>query len=152
MDLSVPRYRTVRHYRGGIMDRRVFLKLTGLLAAASAFEALPVAASPLETAPTAASAQAAIPAASSAASPSVARLRVGEAGTYQITGTVRLEASTVEISGVTNSQQMSWSGLGEAPVVSFSSFEQYAGPGLTPEIRVSGGQIESLSIVRLEYV
>jgi hypothetical protein len=150
------------------MDRRVFLKLTGLLAAASAFEALPVAASPLETAVTAESARAMIPTAESAramiptaesaravipsASPSVARLRVGAAGTYQITGTVRLEASSVEISGVTNSQQMSWSGLGEAPVVSFSSFEQYAGPGLTPEIRVSGGQIESLSIVRLEYV
>jgi hypothetical protein len=130
------------------MDRRVFLKLTGLLAAASAFEALPVAASPLQTAPTVESTRAVIP----AASPSVARLRVGEAGTYQITGTVRLEASTVEISGVTNSQQMSWSGLGEAPIVSFSSFEQYAGPGLTPEIRVSGGQIESLSITRLEYV
>lgn len=132
------------------MDRRVFLKLTGLLAAASAFEALPVsAAGPLETAPAAEPARSLTP----ATLPSVARLRVGEAGTYQITGTVRLEASQVEISGITNSQQISWAGAESAcPLATFTSFEQYAGPGLTPEIRVSGGQIESLSIVRVDYV
>jgi len=131
------------------MDRRVFLKLTGLLAAASALEALPVAASPLETAPTAAPARALVP----ATSPSVARLRVGEAGTYQITGTVRLEAAQVAISGITNSQQISWAGAeAERPLATFTSFEQYAGPGQTPEIRVSGGQIESLSIVRVDYI
>ena len=132
------------------MDRRVFLKLTGLLAAASAFEALPVAASPLETAPATAPVRDLV----SPARPSVARLRVAEAGTYQITGTVRLGAPLVEISGLANSHQISWSGSPDAerPVTTFTSFEQYAGPGLTPEIRVSGGQIESLSIVRLDYV
>src|SRR5262245_49596497 len=107
-----------------MMDRRVFLKLTGLIAAASAFEALPVsAASPIETAPVAEPARALVP----ATGPSVARLRVGEAGTYQITGTVRLESPLVEISGITNSQQISWSGA-ERPLASFTSFEQYAGP------------------------
>lgn len=132
------------------MDRRVFLKLTGMLAAASAFEALPVsAAGPLETAPAVEPVRSLIP----ATMPSIARLRVAEAGTYQITGTIRLEAPQVKISGVTNSQQISWSGAGaERPLASFTSFEQYAGPGLTPEIRVSGGQIESLSIVRIDYV
>jgi hypothetical protein len=140
-----------------MMDRRVFLKLTGLLAAASAFEALPVSAAGLaetvpavsaEAVPTTESARSLV----SATAPSVARLRVGEAGTYRITGTVRLDAAQVAISGVTNAQQLSWSGIGESPVVGFTSFEEYRGPGLTPEIRVSGGQIESLSIVRLDYV
>jgi hypothetical protein len=143
------------------MDRRVFLKLTGMLAAASAFEALPVSAAGLPEAATAPSAQAvpsSVPTTETertlvpAAQPSVARLRIGEAGTYQITGTVRLETTQAQISGITNSQQMSWSGIGESPLVGFSSFEQFSGPGLTPEIRVSGGQIESLSIVRLDYV
>jgi hypothetical protein len=134
------------------MDRRVFLKLTGLLAAASAFEALPVsAAGPLETASAAAEPVRDL---ISVTRPSVARLRIGEAGAYQITGTVRLDAPTVEISGVANSQTISWGGMAgaERPVVSFTSFEEYAGPGLTPEIRVSGGQIESLSITRLDYI
>ena len=132
------------------MDRRVFLKLTGLLAAASAFEALPVsAAGPLESAPAAEPVRDLI----SATRPSVARLRVGEAGTYQITGTVRLEAAQVAISGITNSQQISWAGAeAERPLATFTSFEQYAGPGMTPEIRVTGGQIESLSIVRVDYI
>jgi hypothetical protein len=134
-----------------MMDRRVFLKLTGMLAAASAFEALPVSAAGLpETAP-AASARA-VPPVLPAAQPAVARLRIGEAGTYQITGTVRLDATQAQIRGISNAQQVSWSGMGESPVVSFSSLEQISGPGLTPEIRVSGGQIESLSIVRLDYV
>jgi hypothetical protein len=134
-----------------MMDRRVFLKLTGLIAAASAFEALPVSAAGLvETAPAAAPVRAVIP----ATLPSVARLRVVEAGTYRISGTVRLDAPMVEISGVSNSQQISWSGAtgADRPLATFTSFEEYAGPGLTPEIRVSGGQIESLSIVRLDYV
>jgi hypothetical protein len=129
-----------------MMDRRLFLKLTSVLAAASAFDALPVAAAGPAPAGPAETSRDRVP----ASRPSVARLRVGEAGLYQITGTVRLEAPLVEISGVTNSQQISWSG---APgVASFTSFEQLSGPGLTPEVRVSGGQIESLSIARLDYV
>src|SRR4051794_23853833 len=133
-----------------MMDRRVFLKLTGLLAAASAFDALPVAAAgPTEVVPADVSRDL-IP----SSRPSVARLRIGEAGAYRITGTVRLVAPQVEISGISNSQQISWAGPegAERPLASFTSFEQFSGPGLTPEIRVSGGQIESLSIVRLDYV
>ena len=132
------------------MDRRVFLKLTGLLVAASAFDALPVAADgPTEVVPADVSRDL-IP----SSRPSVARLRIGEAGTYRITGTVRLGAPQVEISGISNSQQISWAGPegAERPLASFTSFEQFSGPGLTPEIRVSGGQIESLSIVQLDAV
>jgi hypothetical protein len=137
-----------------MMDRRLFLKLTGMIAAASAASAygeMPVmAAGPAEAVPAVEPARDLIP----ASRPSVARLRIGEAGSYQITGTVRLEASQVEISGIANSQQISWSGPEGAarPLASFTSFEQFSGPGLTPEIRVSGGQIESLSIMRLDYV
>lgn len=131
------------------MDRRVFLKLTGFVAAASAFEAVPVAAADLSlTAPVESFRDL-----GAASSPSVTRLRVHAAGTYQITGTVRLEAPIVEISGITNAQQISWSGAGAAtsPLSSFSSFETYASSGLTPEIQVRGGRLESISIVPVEY-
>jgi len=133
-----------------MMERRVFLKLTGLLAAASAFDALPVSAAGLAEAVPAEASHDLVP----ASRPAVARLRIGEAGSYQITGTVRLDAPQVEISGITNSQQISWSGAegAERPLATFTSFEQFGGPGLTPEIQVSGGRIESLSIVRLDYV
>ena len=136
------------------MDRRRFLidtglKVTGLVVAASAFGALPVAAAgPSVAAP-------AEPARDlgAATRPSVARLSVREPGGYRISGLVRLHAPVVEISGITNSQQISWSGAAgsESPLVSFSSFEQYTSPGLTPEIRVRGGQLESVSITRIEY-
>ena len=127
------------------MDRRVFLKLTGFVAAASAFEAVPVSAADLSlAAPTEA-----IRDLGAASRPSVTRLRVGEAGTYQISGTVRLDAPHVEISGITNAQQISWSGAADSasPLASFSSFETYASAGLTPEIQVRGGRLESISIV-----
>jgi len=137
-----------------MMDRRLFLKLTGMIAAASAahaLEALPVSAAGLaEAVPAGVPVRDLVP----ASRPSVAQLRIGEAGSYQITGTVRLDAPLVEITGIANSQQISWSGPegAERPLASFTSFEQFSGPGLSPEIRVSGGQIESLSIVRLDYV
>ena len=124
------------------MDRRRFLVRTGLtltgLAATRAFEALPAAA---------AGPSYAVPAEpvrdlSAATRPSVARLRVREVGTYQISGVVRLDSPLVEISGITNAQQISWSGTrgSESPLASFTSFETYASPGLTPEIQVRGGQ------------
>jgi hypothetical protein len=131
------------------MDRRVFLKLTGVVAAASAFEALPVsAAEPSRTASTESFRDL-----GAANRPSVARLRVREAGTYQISGTVRLDAPVVEISGITNAQQISWSGAGgsASPLASFSSFETYASSGMTPEIQVRGGRLESISIVPVDY-
>ena len=136
------------------MDRRRFLietgvKLTGLAAAVSAFEALPVAAAELGSAAPSASARSLVP----ATRPSVARLRVREAGSYQISGYVRLGAPLVEISGISNSQQLSWTGAAgsEGPLVSFSSFETFTGPGLTPEIQVRGGRLESVSIVPVDY-
>ena len=138
------------------MDRRRFLidtglKVTGLVVAASAFDALPVAAAgPSVAAPAPAEPVRDLGAATR---PSVARLSVREPGGYRISGLVRLHAPVVEISGITNSQQISWSGAAgsESPLVSFSSFEQYTSPGLTPEIRVRGGQLESVSITRIEY-
>jgi hypothetical protein len=131
------------------MDRRVFLKVTGLIAAASAFDALPVAAAgPSYVEPTEGVRHLVGPAAIS-----TARLRVGEAGTYRISGLVRLDAPVVEISGIANTQQISWSAMEglASPVASFSSFETYAGAGLTPEIVVRGGRLESLSIVPMDY-
>jgi hypothetical protein len=136
------------------MDRRRFLietsvKVTGLVAAASAFEALPVAAA----GPSYAAPAEPVRDLGAATRPSVARLRVHEAGTYQISGLVRLDAPLVEISGISNSQQISWSGSGgsESPLASFTSFETFTGPGLTPEIRVLGGRLESVSITPVEY-
>ena len=133
------------------MDRRRFLietgvKVTGLVAAAHAFDALPVAAA----GPTASASAEPVRDLGAASRPSVARLRVREAGLYQISGTVRLEAPTVEISGITNSQQITWSGV-ERPLASFTSFEQYASPGLTPEIQVRGGRLESVSITPVVF-
>jgi len=136
------------------MDRRRFLidtglKVTGLVAAASAFEALPAAAAePSVTAPSAP-----VRDLGAATRPSVARLRVLEPGSYQISGVVRLHDPLVEISGITNAQQISWTGAtgGAGQLVSFNSFETYASTGLTPEIRVRGGQLESVSITLVEY-
>jgi hypothetical protein len=137
-----------------MMDRRRFLvetgvKLTGLVAAASTFEALPVAAA----GPSYAAPAEPVRSFGAATRPSVARLRVREAGTYQISGLVRLDAPLVEISGISNSQQITWSGATGAagPVATFTSFETFTGPGLTPEIQVRGGRLESVSIVPMDY-
>jgi hypothetical protein len=120
------------------MERRLFLKLTGLAAAAGAFEVLPVAAQGVyglgsETQLEAASPQPALQA----------------PGTYQITGRVRLQEPVVEISGITNAQQISWSRVGgtRQPVAGFSSFEVFDKPWSMPEIRVLGGQLEAVTVV-----
>jgi hypothetical protein len=102
------------------MDRRLFLKVTGLVAAANALNVLPVAAqsSPAEMlAP----------------------------GAYQITGRVRLQDPLVEISGITNAQQISWS-AGAPQVASFSSFEYFDKPWTKQTVRVRGGQLEELAV------
>jgi hypothetical protein len=137
-----------------MMDRRRFLiesgvKLAGVVAAAHAFQVVPVAAA----GPSYSGLSQPLRDFDPATRPSVGRLRIREAGTYQVSGVVRLDASVVEISGITNAQQISWSGaLGPGrPVASFTSFEQYSGPGLTPEIQVRGGHLESLSIVPMDY-
>lgn len=116
------------------MDRRLFLKLTGVVAAASAFEGLPtMAAAQVESHP----------------QPTT----VYAPGLYQLTGRVRLDEPIVEISGVSNRQQLSWSGTdsGLAPVAGFSSFERFDRPWSVPDIQVRGGQLQALSVVPIEF-
>ena len=139
------------------MDRRRFLidaglKLTGMVAAASAlsaFEVAPVVAATLDRAPT----EPVRDLVGSVSRTTVTRLAVRGPGEYRITGQVRLEAPTVEVTGISNAQHISWSGAPvDGPmVVSFTSFEQYESAGMTPEIVVQGGKLESISIVPIEY-
>ena len=131
------------------MDRRGFLKLTGLIAAASALDAVPVAA---KSAPRAAHMD--ITRGLGVASTSVVtRLTMREPGMYQVSGLVRLESPVVEICGIANAQQISWSASNDSKprVASFVSFEQYDGAGTTPNIRVRGGRLESLSVVPVVF-
>jgi len=115
-----------------MIDRRFFLKLTGFVAAAGALRALPVAAQGLaEGAP---------------AQP----LEHWQApGAYQFTGRVALHEPVVEISGITNAQQISWSGTGAASA-GFTSFEYFDRPWRMPEVSVRGGRLESLAVVPVE--
>ena len=117
-----------------MMDRRFFLKLTGFVAAASAFGALPAAAQGLPT--------------DRAAMPD----DLQAPGTYQFTGRVRLQQPVVEITGITNAQQISWAGVGggSAPVAGFSSFEYFDRPWRMPDVQVRGGRLESLAVVPIE--
>ena len=71
-------------------------------------------------------------------------------GLYQITGRVRLHQPLVEISGISNAQQISWAGAHQS-VTSFSSFEQFDAPWRMPRITVSGGQLEALSVVPVDF-
>jgi hypothetical protein len=136
-----------------MMDRRLFLKLTGVAVAASAFEALPVAAAgaPGSAAAPGAPEQArSVPAVTA---PFVQRLAIREPGEYRISGLVRLDEQTVTISGIANSQQISRSGsVGTAaPVVSFTTFERFDRAGLSEPVVVHGGRIESLSIEPIRF-
>lgn len=130
------------------MDRRVFLKLTGLAAAASALEALPVAAEGRPHAVLGGRAHD-LELASVAAGP---RLTVREPGTYRISGLVRLQEPLVEISGITNTQWISWSDVEgpELPVAGFTTFEHFDRAGMTPDIRVRGGRLEALAVVPVD--
>src|SRR5262245_43880393 len=133
-----------------MMDRRVFLKLTGLAVAAGALGALPGAAvaAPLDPALTAS-----VRDLVAAPRLTVTRLAMREAGEYRVSGTIRLEAPTVEIAGIANSQQISWSGAAGQPpmVVSFTSFESYDGRGLAPEISVLGGRLALLTVTPIVW-
>ena len=124
-----------------MIDRRFFLKLTGFVVAASALEARPVAA------------QGHADEAPDAASVVDARTSILQApGTYQISGRVRLQKPFVEISGITNAQQISWSADAlRSPVASFTSFEYFEQPWHIPEIQVRGGQLEALTVVPLDF-
>lgn len=134
------------------MDRRLFLKLTGFAAVAastaSAFDVLPASAERLPTFSPAEEAAAIVPAAVASGATDL-RQMIQQPGEYQLTGLVRLESPLVEITGRTLSQQISWSDAGadEAPVVSFTAFERFDTPGLTQQIQVSGGTLQSLSVV-----
>lgn len=131
------------------MDRRLFLKLTGLVAAASALDALPVSAAPLpDAAPKERSRTI-----EAISAPTTTRVSVREPGLYRITGQVRLDAPQVEIGGISNTQTISWSGPAgaERQVASFTTFEQIDRLSLAPEIRVTGGQLEALSIVPIVF-
>jgi len=110
-----------------MIDRRFFLKLTGLTGLAAASGVLPFglahAAEPLQ-----------------------------EPGLYQISGTVRLQESQVLISGISNAQQISWTpGSLSTPLASFTSFEQFDRPWQMPEIRVSGGRLEAVKVTPIVY-
>ena len=135
------------------MDRRRFLidaglTLTGAVAAASALAAIPAAPAAAATLDAASSA----PVRDLVAAPrlTVRRLPMPSPGEYRVSGLVRLEAPTVEIGGIANSQQMSWSGAG-SQVVPFTSIETYAGTGRAPEITVVGGRLESLTGTPIEF-
>ena len=109
------------------MDRRLFLKLCGLSAVGAAAGGVPV----------------------------VAQVTADETptrppGLYQITGRVRLHQPVVEISGITNAQQISWAGPSQS-VASFSSFEQFDAPWRLPRVTVNGGRLEALSVVPVDF-
>jgi hypothetical protein len=122
------------------MDRRMFLRLTGLAAAtAGALEVLPAAA------------RASVELPRQRATPDGV---LQEPGLYQITGRVRLEEPLVEIGGITNAQQITWSGVRDAipPVAGFSSFETFDRPWRMPDIKVRGGTLEAVSVVPVQFV
>jgi len=122
------------------MDRRLFLRLTGLAAAtAGAFEVLP------------AVARASVDRSHERATPDGA---LQDPGLYQISGRVRLDEPLVEIVGITNAQQITWSGAGGpiAPVAGFSTFETFDRPWRMPDIQVRGGTLEAISVVPVHFV
>jgi hypothetical protein len=129
-----------------MIERRFFLKLTGCLVAGSALEALPVLARAYaDDAPGAAGV---VGTAVVEAPPPILQAP----GTYRITGRVRLQEPLVEISGITNAHQISWSaGAISSPVATFTSFEHFEQPWQMPEIQVRGGQLEALSVVPLDF-
>ena len=111
------------------IDRRLFLKMTGVVAAASALEALP-----------------------GGVSVAAEDADVRAPGGYQISGRVRLDEPVVLITGISNAQQISWTpGSLVTPVAAFTSFERFDGPWRMPPIQVSGGRLESIQVVPLDF-
>lgn len=130
------------------MNRRTFLKLTGLIAAGQALQTVPL---------VGARDSALVPAEPGryvdvASRPSGTSLTLHQPGTYRISGLVRLQAPLVEISGIHNKQSISWSSSdgSELPVASFVTFERYDSPGVAPDIRVRGGRLEALAVVPVD--
>jgi hypothetical protein len=127
-----------------MIDRRLLLKLGGSLAAASAL-GVGVSRVGLETpTPEPVDAGRLVGAQADAA--------LQAPGMYQFSGTVRLQAPLVEISGISNAHQIAWSpGALSTSVASFTSFEDFAEPWQMPTIRIQGGQLESLTVVPLSF-
>ena len=124
-----------------MLKRRTFLKVTGAALAGQALGAAAIAGSP--------TASFGVRTASAAVLPGVVsthRLTISEPGEYEVSGFVRLQAPSVQITGISNSQQITWSNDGPAPLVSFTSMESYARAGAVSTIQVLGGQFESVSI------
>ena len=136
------------------MERRGFLKLTGMLTVSGA-------------AGTAALSRLSNPLVSGRTSPEPSQERgttapmsggapwidIAEAGMYRISGQVRMEGPVLEISGITNAQQVSRSFTDGAPVavVEFSSMEYFTRPGRMAEITVRGGQLKALSATPMNF-
>ena len=124
-----------------MLKRRTFLKVTGAALAGQALGATAIAGSSMVPF--------GVPSASAAVLPGVVstqRLTISEPGEYEVSGFVRLQAPSVQITGISNSQQITWSNDGPAPLVSFTSMESYARAGAVSTIQVLGGQLESVSI------
>ena len=121
------------------MNRRMLLKVTGLAAIVGAAVTLPRADERR--------------AAVVASVPSSTYLTMHEPGTYRISGRVRLDAPLVEISGITHTQRISWSGLArvERPIASFTTFEHFDGLEMTRTIRVRGGHLEGVTAVPMDF-
>jgi hypothetical protein len=131
-----------------MMNRRIFLKLTGMVAIGQALTNLPVAAaSDLGLGVVAPDRSANL-----ATGPSSALVTIEHAGTYRVSGLIRLQAPLVEISGIADKQSISWANSdgSASPLASFVAFERYDQPGMTPAIHVQGGQIEALTAVLLD--
>jgi hypothetical protein len=115
--------------RKGMMQRRLLLKLTGCAVMAGALGA------------------------GAARFATEAQDTLRPPGTYEISGRVRLQESSVEISGISNAQQISWSaGSLPSPVATFSSFERFDRPWRMPDVRVRGGQLEALTVRGLDFI
>lgn len=130
------------------MNRRIFLQLTGLVAVGHALSNWPVAAaSDLGAGATESDRYV-----NTVTRLSNASVAIEHAGTYRISGLVRLQAPLVEIGGIADKQSISWANSdgSEPPLASFVAFERYDRPGLTPNIQVQGGQIEALTAVLLD--
>jgi hypothetical protein len=121
------------------MDRRTFVTLAGAVGAGLVVES--------RLRPAQQSFVAPVP-----STPLGPRLSIDVPGMYRVAGVVRLEGPTVEISGITNTQSLSWSRLGaqSATLSSFVSFEEFDTPGVVPDIQVRGGRLESLSAVLID--
>jgi hypothetical protein len=120
------------------MNRRVLLKVAGLMVVGGTVVTLTRAAPRPETVATV---------------PGGTRLTFREPGTYRITGRVRLDAPQVEISGITHTQRISWSSLDspERPTAGFTTFEHFDGPEMTRTIRVRGGYLESVTAEPMDF-